>query len=166
MASGVNKVILIGNLGKDPEVRYTPSGQAVANFTIATTESWTDKQGQRQERTEWHRIVVWGKTAELCGEYLAKGRQVYLEGKLQTRSYDDREGKKVYTTEIVANTVQFIGSRGDAAGAGTGAGSGGGRRQYGNDQGGGAQGGGSQGGGGQDMGYDYGPPPSDDDVPF
>lgn len=164
MASGVNKVILIGNLGKDPEVRYTPSGQAVANFNIATTESWNDKQGQRQDRTEWHRIVVWGKTAELCGEYLAKGRQVYLEGKLQTRSYDDREGKKVYTTEVVANTVQFIGSRGDAQGGGGGSmGGGGQRRPQSNDQGGGNQGGS---GGGQDMGYDYGPPPADDDVPF
>ena len=85
--AGLNKVMLIGNLGKDPEVRYTPSGQAVANFNIATNESWTDKAGQKQERTEWHRIVVWGKAAELCGEYLSKGRQVYIEGKLQTREW-------------------------------------------------------------------------------
>jgi len=103
--SGVNKVILIGNLGKDPEVRYTPSGQAVANFTIATNENWTDKQGQKQERTEWHRIVVWGKPAELCGEYLSKGRQVYVEGRLQTREWTNKEGAKQYTTEVVANPV-------------------------------------------------------------
>ena len=103
--SGVNKVILVGNLGKDPEVRYTPSGQAVANFTIATNENWTDKQGQKQERTEWHRIVVWGKVAELCGEYLSKGRQVYIEGRLQTRDWTNKEGVKQYTTEVVANPV-------------------------------------------------------------
>ena len=103
--SGVNKVILVGNLGKDPEVRYTPSGQAVANFNIATNENWTDKQGQKQERTEWHRIVVWGKVAELCGEYLSKGRQVYIEGRLQTREWTNKEGAKQYTTEVVANPV-------------------------------------------------------------
>jgi single-strand DNA-binding protein len=103
--SGVNKVILVGNLGKDPEVRYTPGGQAVANFTIATNENWTDKQGQKQERTEWHRIVVWGKAAELCGEYLSKGRQVYIEGRLQTREWNNKEGAKQYTTEVVANPV-------------------------------------------------------------
>lgn len=112
---GVNKVILIGNLGRDPEVRFTPSGQAVANFTIATNDSWTDKQGQKQERTEWHRIVVWGKLAEVCGEYLSKGRQAYVEGRLQTREWTDKEGKKNYTTEIVANTVQFLGGRPDGA---------------------------------------------------
>jgi single-strand DNA-binding protein len=112
---GVNKVILIGNLGRDPEVRFTPSGQAVANFTIATNDSWTDKQGQKQERTEWHRIVVWGKLAEICGEYLSKGRQAYVEGRLQTREWTDKEGKKNYTTEIVAQTVQFLGGRGDGA---------------------------------------------------
>src|SRR5437660_8903768 len=117
--SGVNKVILVGNLGKDPEVRYTPSGQAVANFTIATNENWTDKQGQKQERTEWHRIVVWGKTAELCGEYLSKGRQVYIEGRLQTREWTNKEGAKQYTTEIVANQVLFLqgGERGQGRGA-------------------------------------------------
>jgi len=116
MAGGVNKVILIGNLGKDPEVRFTPGGQAVANFTIATNESWTDKQGQKQERTEWHRIVVWGKLAELCGEYLSKGRQCFVEGRLQTREWTDKEGKKNYTTEVVAQNVQFLGARGDSAG--------------------------------------------------
>jgi single-strand DNA-binding protein len=118
--SGVNKVILVGNLGKDPEVRYTPGGQAVANFTIATNEAWTDKQGQKQERTEWHRIVVWGKTAENCGEYLSKGRQVYIEGRLQTREWTNKEGAKQYTTEIVANQVLFLqgGERGQGRGAG------------------------------------------------
>src|SRR5437667_4908291 len=124
--SGVNKVILIGNLGKDPEVRYTPGGQAVANFTIATNEAWTGKDGQKQERTEWHRIVVWGKTAENCGEYLSKGRQVYIEGRLQTREYTNTEGVKVYTTEIVANQALFLqagerGQRGARPGPGSGA---------------------------------------------
>jgi single-strand DNA-binding protein len=121
--SGVNKVILVGNLGKDPEVRYTPGGQAVANFTIATNENWTDKQGQKQERTEWHRIVVWGKAAELCGEYLSKGRQVYIEGRLQTREWNNKEGQKQYTTEVVANPVGGVvflsgGERGQGRGAG------------------------------------------------
>jgi single-strand DNA-binding protein len=116
--SGVNKVILVGNLGKDPEVRYTPGGQAVANFTIATNENWTDKSGQKQERTEWHRIVVWGKLAELCSEYLAKGRQVYVEGRLQTREWTNKEGAKQYTTEVVANQVVFLsgGERGQGRG--------------------------------------------------
>jgi len=112
MAS-VNKVILIGNLGKDPEVRYTASGTAVANFNIATNESWTTKEGKREERTEWHKIVCWAKTAEICGEYLSKGRTVYIEGRLQTREWTDKEGQKRYTTEIVAQTVQFIGGRGE-----------------------------------------------------
>lgn len=103
--SGVNKVILIGNLGKDPEVRSTPGGQAVANITIATNESWTDKEGQKQERVEWHRVVVWGKAADLCGEYLKKGRQVFIEGRLQTREWTDKAGAKQYTTEVVANPV-------------------------------------------------------------
>ncbi len=118
MAGGVNKVILLGNLGKDPEVRFTPSGQAVCNFSIATNESWTDKSGQKQERTEWHRIVVWGKMGELCGEYLKKGRQAFVEGRLQTREWTDKEGKKNYSTEVVANNVQFIGARDGAGGGG------------------------------------------------
>ncbi len=120
MAGGINKVILIGNLGKDPEVRFTPGGQAVANFNIATSESWNDKtSGQKVEKTEWHRIVVWGKLAELCGEYLKKGRQCYVEGRLQTREWTDKEGQKKYTTEVVANTVQFLGGGpGRAEGAG------------------------------------------------
>jgi single-strand DNA-binding protein len=115
MAGGVNKAILIGNLGADPEVRFTPGGQAVANFRIATSESWTDKGGQKQERTEWHRIVVWGKLAELCGEYLAKGRQCFVEGRLQTREWTDKENRKNYTTEVVANNVVFLGGRDPAA---------------------------------------------------
>ncbi|HXH31436.1 MAG TPA: single-stranded DNA-binding protein [Bacteriovoracaceae bacterium] len=105
----VNKVILLGRLGQDPELKYTPGGSAVCNFSLATTESWTDKQGQKQEKTEWHRVVVWGKLAELCNQYLAKGRQAFLEGRLQTRSWDDKDGNKKYTTEILANSVQFIG---------------------------------------------------------
>src|SRR5438309_1861369 len=124
--AGVNKVILIGNLGRDPEVRYTPSGQAVANFTVATNEAWTDKSGQKQERTEWHRVVVWGKTAENCGEYLSKGRQVYIEGRLQTREWTNKEGAKQYTTEVVANPVGgvvFL-AGGDRGGRGAGRGAG------------------------------------------
>ena len=109
MAAGVNKVILIGNLGRDPELRYTQSGQAVANFTLATTESWNKREGGREERTEWHRIVAWARTAELCAQYLSKGRTVYIEGRLQTRDWEDREGNKRSTTEINAQTVQFLG---------------------------------------------------------
>lgn len=112
MAS-VNKVILIGNLGSDPEVKYTPSGTAVANFNIATNESWAGKDGKKEERTEWHKVVVWSKLAELCGEYLAKGRPVYLEGRLQTREWNDKDGNKRYTTEIVAQTIQFLGAPGE-----------------------------------------------------
>jgi len=111
MARGVNKVILVGNLGRDPEVRYMPSGNAVANVTLATTESWKDKQtGEKQERTEWHRIVAWGRLGEICGEYLAKGKQVYIEGRLQTRSWDDRDGNKRYMTEVVAANMVMLGS--------------------------------------------------------
>jgi single-strand DNA-binding protein len=107
--AGVNKVILIGNLGRDPELRYTQGGQAVASFSIATTESFTKKTGERDERTEWHRIVAWGRTAELCAQYLAKGRTVYIEGRLQTREWENKEGQKQRTTEVVAQTVQFLG---------------------------------------------------------
>lgn len=108
----VNKVILLGRLGQDPELKYTPSGAAVCNFSIATSEAWTDRNsGQKNEKTEWHRIVVWGKLAELCNQYLSKGRQAFVEGKLQTRSWDDKDGNKRYTTEISANTVQFIGGQ-------------------------------------------------------
>lgn len=111
MAS-VNKVILVGNLGKDPEVRFTPSGRAVAKFPLATTDSWMDQESGRQERTEWHNVVVWGKQAESCGQYLAKGRQVYIEGSIRSRSYDDKDGNKRYITEIVAQRVQFLGGGG------------------------------------------------------
>lgn len=163
MAGGINKVILIGNLGRDPEVRFTPSGQAVANFSIATSESWTDKSsGQKQEKTEWHRIVVWGKLAELCGEYLKKGRQCYVEGRLQTREWTDKEGKKNYTTEVVANTVQFLGGAGGGAGGPRGDGGGGGGGGGGFQRGGNDAGPSSGGGGGDDFG---GPPPADD-IPF
>lgn len=113
----VNKVIIIGRLGQEPELKYTPSGAAVCNFSVATSDSWTDKGGQKQERTEWHRIVVWGKLAELCNQYLAKGRQVFVEGSLQTRSWDDQNGQKRYTTEINARNIQFLGA-GAAAGSG------------------------------------------------
>ncbi len=110
--AGINKVILIGRLGSDPEVRYTPSGVAVANFNIATSEEWKDKDsGEKKERTEWHRIVAWRRLGEICGEYLSKGKQVYIEGRLQTRDWEDRDGNKRYTTEIVATDVQFLGAR-------------------------------------------------------
>ncbi|HVE86479.1 MAG TPA: single-stranded DNA-binding protein [Myxococcales bacterium] len=159
---GVNKVILIGNLGRDPEVRFTPSGQAVANFTIATNESWTDKQGQKQERTEWHRIVVWGKLAELCGEYLSKGRQAFVEGRLQTREWTDKEGKKNYTTEVVAQNVQFLGSRGE--GAGPRARPQNGAQDYGPPPPGMEEGG--MNGNGAMSGSGGGAPPPEDDIPF
>jgi single-strand DNA-binding protein len=113
MAS-INKVILIGNLGSDPEVRFLPSGQPVANFNIATTERWSGKDGNPGEKTEWHRIVVFGKQAENCKEYLRKGRQVYIEGRLQTREWQSKEGQKQRTTEIIAQTVQFLGGPGGA----------------------------------------------------
>lgn len=107
----VNKVVLIGRLGNKPELRYTPSGAAVSNFSMATNESWVDKSGVKQERTEWHRIVVWGKLAELCEKFLDKGRQAYVEGRLQTKEYE-KDGQKRYTTEIQAQTVQFLGDVG------------------------------------------------------
>lgn len=108
----VNKVILVGNLGRDPEVRFTSNGKAVARFSLATSEVWNDAEGSRQERTEWHNIVVWGKQAETCGQYLQKGRQVYIEGSIRSRQYDDKEGNKKYITEIVAQRVQFLGGGG------------------------------------------------------
>jgi len=116
--AGVNKVILIGRLGADPEVRYTGTGTAVANFNMATSSNFTDKSGQKTERTEWHRIVAFGKLGEICGEYLAKGKQVYIEGRLQTREWDDRDGNKRKTTEIVATSMQMLGGAGDQARAG------------------------------------------------
>jgi len=116
--AGVNKVIVVGRLGADPEVKNISPEQTVARLSLATSETWNDKQGMKQERTEWHRVVVWGKLAELCGKYLSKGRQVYVEGRLQTRSWEDDQGQKKYTTEIVAKTVQFLGA---TQGAGAGA---------------------------------------------
>ncbi len=121
---GINKVILIGNLGRDPELRYTASGQAVANFTIATTESRTNKGGDRQDFTEWHRIVAWGRLAEICGEYLSKGRMVYIEGTLRTRSWEDKEGRKRWTTEVLARNMQMLGPSGEKDSSTTGAGEG------------------------------------------
>ena len=121
----VNKVLLVGNLGRDAEIRYTSGGTAVATLSLATTDVWTDKGGQRQEKTEWHRVVVWGKTAETLQEYLLKGRQIYVEGRLQTRQWDDRDGNKRYTTEIRADRVVLLGSRGSGGGGG-----GGGRESY------------------------------------
>ena len=150
----VNKVILIGNLGRDPEVRSTPSGQPVASFTLATSRRWKDKNGQRQEQTEWHQIVVWGKQAEIAGQYLTKGKQIFLEGRLQTRSWDDRQtGEKRYRTEVVCDNFQMLGSRGgggefEQGGAAPGGGGGG---SY-------DEGGYSGGGGGGDL--------DDDDIPF
>lgn len=111
--SGVNKVILIGNLGADPEVRYTASGQAVANLRLATTERWVNKSGERTEQTEWHRVVAWGKLAETCGQYLQKGKQIYVEGKIRTRQWQDQTGQKRYTTEIVANNLVMLGRAGE-----------------------------------------------------
>ena len=111
--SGVNKVILVGNLGAAPELRYTASGQAVANLRLATTERWVNKSGERTENTEWHRVVAWGKLAETCGQYLQKGKQVYIEGKIRTRQWQDQTGQKRYTTEIVANNLVMLGRAGE-----------------------------------------------------
>ena len=119
MARGVNKVILVGNLGQDPEVKYMPSGQAVCNISIATTDSWSDKtSGEKQERTEWHRVVFFRRLAEIAGEYLRKGSQVYIEGRLQTRKWQDQSGADKYTTEIIANEMQMLGGRGGGASGG------------------------------------------------
>jgi len=166
-----NKAFLIGNLGRDPEVRTTPSGQPVASFSIATNRRWRDKDGGRREETEWHNIVCWGRLAEIAGQYLTKGRQVFVEGRIQTRSWDDQQsGEKKYKTEIIADNFQMLGTRDDAGGGGGygggdygggggdygggGSGSGG----YGGGGGGGEQGGGGGGGGGGE--------PDDDDIPF
>src|SRR5688572_23460850 len=157
----VNKVILVGNLGADPELKYTPSNRPLCNLRIATTEVYKDKAGQRQEKTEWHRVTVWGDTAENCNKYLAKGRSVYVEGRLQTRSYD-KEGQKHYATDIVADRVVFLGS-----GAGGGGGGGEGRRSGpGSGSGQGGQGGMSPRDSGPPDDNDGGAPPSDDDIPF
>ena len=123
MAKSVNKVILVGNLGKDPEVKYTPGGTAVAKFSLATNERYKDKEGQWQDRTEWHNIVAWQRLAEIAGEYLKKGRTVYIEGRLQTSSWDDKEsGQKKYKTEIVAQDLVLLGGKGDASGDDAGGG--------------------------------------------
>jgi single-strand DNA-binding protein len=125
MARGINKVILIGNLGQDPEVKYMPNGGAVTNVTIATSESWKDKNtGEQKENTEWHRVVFFRRLAEIAGEYLKKGSKVYIEGKLQTRKWQDQQGNDRYTTEIIANEMQMLDSRGGGGGAGAGAGGG------------------------------------------
>lgn len=135
MSKGVNKVILVGNLGQDPEVRFMPAGGAVANFTIATSESWKDKQtGEQKERTEWHRIVMYQRLAEIAGEYLRKGAKVYAEGRLQTRKWQDQNGQERYTTEIVANEMQMLDGRGQ--GGAQGGGFGGGQQMSGGSQGG------------------------------
>lgn len=145
----LNKVMLIGNLGKDPEVRDV-NGKSVCTFSMATSETWNDKEGQKQERTEWHRVVVWGPQAKPCGEYLAKGRQCYVEGSIRQRQYDDKDGNTKYITEIIAQRVQFLGGKPNEGG---GSGSGGGQR---------TGGGGNQ----QRGGSNNPPPPDDDDIPF
>ncbi|WP_298169593.1 single-stranded DNA-binding protein [Acidithiobacillus sp.] len=114
--AGVNKVILLGHLGRDPEMRYQPSGGAIANFSIATSETFKDKEGNKQERTEWHRVVLFGRTAEIAGEYLRKGSMAYVEGRLQTRKWTDKEGQERYTTEIVGDRLQLVGARGGGGG--------------------------------------------------
>ena len=156
MAS-VNKAIVVGNLGADPEIRYTQSGAAVCNLRVATNEVWTDKEGTRNERTEWHRIVVFGKQAENCEKYLEKGRQVYVEGRIQTQEWEDRDGNTRYTTEIVATTVQFL--------SGGGGGGPSYDSSYDQSRGGGGGGGGKRGGGGggnNDFNLSF----DDDDIPF
>jgi single-strand DNA-binding protein len=180
MARGINKVILVGNLGADPETRYTAGGSAITNIRLATSESWKDKQtGENQERTEWHRVTLFGRLGEIAGEYLKKGRQVYIEGSLRTNKYTDKEGVERYTTDIVANEMQMLGGGGEGGGAG-GGGGGGFNRDRGE----------RSGGGGDEGGYERAPsrapargpqsapsrpsapPPSrndsfeDDDIPF
>ncbi len=158
MARGVNKVILVGNLGNDPETRYMPSGDAVTNISIATTESWKDKQsGEQKEKTEWHRVVMFRRLGEIAAEYLRKGSQVYIEGKLRTNKWKDRDGNDRYTTEIIADEMQMLGGRGGAGGGDYG--SGGGSNK--------SSGGGSRGDSGG--GKNSPPPPADDfddDIPF
>jgi single-strand DNA-binding protein len=161
MAS-VNKVILLGNLGRDPETRYTTGGDAVCNLSIATSEQWKDKNGEKQERTEWHRVVLFGRQAEIAGEYLKKGRSVYVEGRLQTRKYTDKDGVEKYSTEIVGDRMQLLGSGRDAGGGDAEFGSSSGpppRRESGAGGGGGAPGKGS--GGAKKQTEDF-----DDDIPF
>ena len=156
MARGVNKVIIVGNLGGDPETRYMPSGAAVTNFTVATNESWKDKQtGEQKERTEWHRVAMFNRLAEIAAEYLRKGSQVYIEGKLRTRKWQGQDGQDRYTTEIIADEMQMLGGRGGSGGGGS----------FGGGGGGGSYGGGQQGGGGSAP-PQPGPDDFDDDIPF
>ena len=157
MARGINKVIIVGNVGGDPETRYMPSGSAVTNLTVATNESWKDKQtGEQKERTEWHRVAMFNRLAEIAAEYLRKGSQVYIEGKLRTRKWQDKSGQDRYTTEIIADEMQMLGGRGGSGGSGN----------FGGDapSGGGQQGGGQQGGGNAPP--QPGPDDFDDDIPF
>jgi single-strand DNA-binding protein len=156
--AGINKAIIVGRLGQDPEVRYTADGRAVTNFSVATSEEWRDKEtSEKRERTEWHRIVAFNKLGEICGQYLSRGRQVYIEGRIQTEQWEDKEGNKRYTTKIVASDVQFLGSK-----------DGGGQPRSGNGDpyaGGGGSDGGSGGGSGPGPGPSYGGQ-QDDDIPF
>ena len=153
MARGVNKVIIVGNLGQDPETRYMPSGSAVNNFTVATNESWKDKQtGEQKDRTEWHRVAMFNRLAEIAAEYLRKGSQVYIEGKLRTRKWQGQDGNDRYTTEIIADEMQMLGGRGDGGGGNFGGSKGG------------SKGAGSQGGG--NVPPQPGPDDFDDDIPF
>ncbi len=190
---GVNKVILVGNLGNDPEVRYMPNGNAVANLSLATSESWKDQQGQVQERTEWHRLTMYRRLAEIAGEYLKKGSQIYVEGKLQTRKWQDQQGQDKYTTEIIVDQMQMLGGRNNNGGGNQGGynqgnnqnqggynqgnnqnqgggNQGGYNQNQGGNNGGGNQGGGNQNQGGQNAGKN--PPMAepdfdfDDDIPF
>ena len=158
MARGINKVIIVGNVGGDPETRYMPSGSAVTNLTIATNESWKDKQtGEQKERTEWHRVAMFNRLAEIAAEYLRKGSQVYIEGKLRTRKWQDKSGQERYTTEIIADEMQMLGGRGGSGGGGN---FGGGKQDAG-------QGGGQSGGqGGGNAPPQPGPDDFDDDIPF
>ncbi len=153
MARGINKVIIVGNLGQDPETRYMPSGSAVTNFTVATNESWKDKQtGEQRDRTEWHRVAMFNRLAEIAAEYLRKGSQVYIEGKLRTRKWQGQDGQDRYTTEIIADEMQMLGGRG-----------GGGGGSFGGGGGGGGQGGQRSGGSAPQQ---PGPDDFDDDIPF
>ena len=163
----VNKVILVGNLGRDPELRYTASGTAVATLNLATSRRFKDRDGNWQDQTEWHRVVAWARTAEVVNEYASKGRQIYVEGRLQTRQWEDRDGNTKYTTEVVADNIQLLGPRGSGGGGGDFGGGGGGYddSQYGGGGGGSSSGGSSQ-GGGQGGGQGGDGPITDDDIPF
>ncbi len=165
----LNKAMIIGRLGKDPEVRYTQGGQAVASFSVATDHKWTNKTGEKQEKTERHRVKAWGKLAELAGEYLSKGRQVYVEGRIETSEYTDKDGVKKYSTEINAQEIQFLdsgkgGGEGAAGRGGEGGASRGSFSKGGSSTGGSSKGGGEEGGGGSSRGSSE--PPPDDDIPF